>query len=185
MVWQSLIRTKPSLLTQCTFHSGTLPLGNSANGLPLTFFKQYVNELTKGTSAEKSNINITNISINLCLKCRLHQILKKKWIHCGGHCIPIQPQVKLVLHRTYTPWRRKWPALQYSCLENPMDRGAWQAAVYGVARVGDDLATKSTNEPGPILKYDYKRSLYVEGKEKKAMSQNVQCSLYSRYSKKL
>ena len=23
--------------------------------------------------------------------------------------------------------------LQYSCLENPMDRGAWQAAVYSVA----------------------------------------------------
>ena len=23
--------------------------------------------------------------------------------------------------------------LQYSCLENPMDRGAWQAIVYGVA----------------------------------------------------
>ena len=31
--------------------------------------------------------------------------------------------------------------LQYSCLENPMDRGAWQATVYGVARVGHDLAT--------------------------------------------
>ena len=31
--------------------------------------------------------------------------------------------------------------LQYSCLENPMDRGAWQAAVHGVARVGHDLAT--------------------------------------------
>ena len=26
--------------------------------------------------------------------------------------------------------------LQYSCLENPQDRGAWQAPVYGVARVG-------------------------------------------------
>ena len=65
-----------------------------------------------------------------------------------------------------------------------MDRGAWQAAVYRVARVVDNLATKTTNEPGPILKYDYKRNLYVEGKEKKAMSQNVQCSLYSRYSKK-
>ena len=25
---------------------------------------------------------------------------------------------------------------QYSCLGNPMDRGAWQAAVLGVARVG-------------------------------------------------
>ena len=25
-------------------------------------------------------------------------------------------------------------SLQYSCLENPMDRGAWQAAVHGVAQ---------------------------------------------------
>ena len=24
--------------------------------------------------------------------------------------------------------------LQYSCLENPMDRGAWWAAVHGVAK---------------------------------------------------
>ena len=32
--------------------------------------------------------------------------------------------------------------LQYSCLENPMDRGAWWAPVHGVARVRHDLATK-------------------------------------------
>ena len=32
--------------------------------------------------------------------------------------------------------------LQYSCLENPMDRGAWQATVHGVTRVGHNLATK-------------------------------------------
>ena len=32
--------------------------------------------------------------------------------------------------------------LQYSCLENTKDRGAWQATVHGVARVGHDLATK-------------------------------------------
>ena len=32
---------------------------------------------------------------------------------------------------------------QYSCLENPMDRGAWQATVQGVARVGHDLVTKA------------------------------------------
>ena len=31
--------------------------------------------------------------------------------------------------------------LQYSCLENSMDRGAWRATVHGVARVGHDLAT--------------------------------------------
>ena len=30
---------------------------------------------------------------------------------------------------------------QYSCLENPMDRGACQATVHRVARVGHDLAT--------------------------------------------
>ena len=30
--------------------------------------------------------------------------------------------------------------LQYSCLENPMDRGAWQATVHGLARVGHHLA---------------------------------------------
>ena len=28
--------------------------------------------------------------------------------------------------------------LQYSCLENPMDREAWWATVYGVVRVGHD-----------------------------------------------
>ena len=28
--------------------------------------------------------------------------------------------------------------LQYSCLENPIDRGAWWATVHGVKRVGHD-----------------------------------------------
>ena len=32
--------------------------------------------------------------------------------------------------------------LQYSCLENPRDRGAWWATVHGVTRVGHDLTTK-------------------------------------------
>ena len=32
--------------------------------------------------------------------------------------------------------------LQYSCLENPMDRGAWWATVQGVKRVRHDLATE-------------------------------------------
>ena len=32
----------------------------------------------------------------------------------------------------------KTMALQYFCLENPMDGEAWWAAVYGVARVGHD-----------------------------------------------
>ena len=31
-------------------------------------------------------------------------------------------------------------SLQYSCLENPMNRGAWQATVHGIARVRHVLA---------------------------------------------
>ena len=33
--------------------------------------------------------------------------------------------------------------VQYSCLENPKDRGAWQATVHGVTRVRHDLEAKS------------------------------------------
>ena len=42
---------------------------------------------------------------------------------------------------------------QYSCLENPMDRGAWRATVHGVARVRHDLATKPPRPP--LLMYPY------------------------------
>ena len=38
--------------------------------------------------------------------------------------------------------------LQDSCLENPMDRGAWQAMVHGVARVRYDGATKERGRDG-------------------------------------
>ena len=31
--------------------------------------------------------------------------------------------------------------LQYSCLENPMDRMAWRAIVHGVAKESDNLVT--------------------------------------------
>ena len=32
-------------------------------------------------------------------------------------------------------------SLQYSCLENPMDRGAWWATVHGVAKSWTQLST--------------------------------------------
>ena len=41
-------------------------------------------------------------------------------------------------------------SLKYSCLENPKDRGAWQATTHGVARVGHDLASKPL--PGRVYK---------------------------------
>ena len=36
--------------------------------------------------------------------------------------------------------------LQYSCLQNPMDRGSWQATVHEITRVGHNLETKPTNQ---------------------------------------
>ena len=41
--------------------------------------------------------------------------------------------------------------IQCSRLENPMDRGAWQATVHGIARVRHDIATK----PLPSVKGMY------------------------------
>ena len=40
--------------------------------------------------------------------------------------------------------------LQCSCLENLIDREAWQATVHGVSRIGHELATKPP--PGLIEK---------------------------------
>ena len=42
--------------------------------------------------------------------------------------------------------------LQYSCLENPRDRGAWWAAIYGIAQSWTRLkrcSSSSSNNPSP------------------------------------
>ena len=39
-------------------------------------------------------------------------------------------------------WRRACNPLQYSCLENPMDRGAWRATVHGIAEGRTRLSTQ-------------------------------------------
>ena len=48
-----------------------------------------------------------------------------------------------------SPGERNGNPLQYSCLENPVDRGAWWATVHGIARDRHDLVTK------PSLKYQH------------------------------
>ena len=37
------------------------------------------------------------------------------------------------------PWRRKWHLIQFSCLENPMDRGAWQPTGHGVSKESETI----------------------------------------------
>ena len=49
----------------------------------------------------------------------------------------------------FDPWVRKIPGirkgnpLQYSCLENSKDRGAWWAIVHGVAESGTQLSIQA------------------------------------------
>ena len=46
------------------------------------------------------------------------------------------------------PGRGHGTPLQYSCLENPKERGAWRAIAHGVARARHDLVTEPP--PGPL-----------------------------------
>ena len=60
----------------------------------------------------------------------------------------------------FDPWVGKIPGegngnpLQYSCLGNPMDRGAWQATVHGVSKSQTQLSMHT-----PMLKCQYNNFL--------------------------
>ena len=47
--------------------------------------------------------------------------------------------------------------LQYSCLENPIDRGTWWAIIHGVARVGRDLLTKPQQVSAVVLSWEVEK----------------------------
>ena len=51
--------------------------------------------------------------------------------------------------------------LQYSCLENPMDKGPWWAAVHGVARVGHVFATKQWQQQVGLPSFIHDPSLLL------------------------
>ena len=64
--------------------------------------------------------------------------------------------------RGFNPWVRKIPPgegngnpLQYSCLGNPMDRGAWRATVHGVAKSRTRLQHTTNFQ---MIKYGGKKS---------------------------
>ena len=48
-----------------------------------------------------------------------------------------------------SPVKGNGKLLQYSCLGNPMDRGAWQATVHGVAKELD--TTEGLNNNGNVI----------------------------------
>ena len=65
----------------------------------------------------------------------IHKTCRWHWVcRCRRHKrLVLNPQVKRI------PW--KWQPTAASCLENPMDRGAWWATVQGVAKTQTWLST--------------------------------------------
>ena len=49
-----------------------------------------------------------------------------------------------------SPGEENGNPLQYSCLGNPMERGAWQVTVYGVAKVLNTMERLNNNDNNMI-----------------------------------
>ena len=58
------------------------------------------------------------------------------------HDAPMGGDLGLIPGLERSPREENGNLLQYSCLENPMNRGTWWAIVHGVSRVRHNLATK-------------------------------------------
>ena len=76
--------------------------------------------------------------------------------------------------------------LQYSCMENPIERGVWRATVHGVTRVRHDLATKPTTMPKDevsdwsqrdaiLASADVILSLFIGAQRREKMTKTVPC----------
>ena len=85
------------------------------------------------------------IAINMILT-------RKRGFHGGSDgkesaCNAGDPDLIPVLGRS--PGEGNGSPLQYSCLENPMDRGAWWATVHGVTNMTERLAHTLTRKKDP------------------------------------
>ena len=73
----------------------------------------------------------------------------------GGAVVKNSPanvgDVGLIPESGRSPGKGHGNPLQCLCLGNPMDEGAWQATVYGVAKIRHDLVTKPP--PPHILRF--------------------------------
>ena len=70
---------------------------------------------------------------------------------------------------------------QYSCLEKPMDRGAWRATVHGAAkRVRHDLATKQQHSNWPLLFHN--PIILTDTREPASIKISLRFNLGSKYT---
>ena len=83
------------------------------------------------------------------LSVRIFQYIREKMVFPGGSVVKNLPanagdagDASLIPGLGRSPGVGNGNPIQYSCLGEPMDRGAQRATIHGVARVGHDLATK-------------------------------------------
>ena len=66
------------------------------------------------------------------------EVIKVKWGHMGGSAVKnllaSARDAGLIPESGRSPGEGNGHPLQYSCLGNPMDRGAWHGIVHGVAK---------------------------------------------------
>ena len=98
-------------LPRCYLHSSPSCSSPSQNPLPPMFRMQ---------------LQVLKQRTGFCAACS-HQPFQLCWI-CGSPFSPL-------------PGEGNGNPLQYSCLENPMDRGACRATVHGVTKIRQDSAT--------------------------------------------
>ena len=105
----------------------------------------------------------------------------REWTTTDGKTNLTHSQVALVVKNLsanagdmkcrFNPWVRKIPQrracdpLQYSCLENPMDREVWQVGVYWVAKSPAWLKRLSSSSSGILKTKPDHRLLLGEGQE--------------------
>ena len=92
----------------------------------------------------------------------------KRWGFPGGSVVKILPanagDMGSIRGSGRTPGEGNGSPLQYSCLENPMDRGAWWGTVHGVAKESNTTVTEhrahirrytnvQTLSPAPVSRF--------------------------------
>ena len=91
-------------------------------------------------------ITIVNIKIfGYLFVLDLQWVLNDEWRL--NICLPLQETKIQSLCGEYSPGGGNGDPLQFSCLQNPMDRAAWWAAIHGVTKVGHNWATEHRYMP--------------------------------------
>ena len=115
-------------------------------------FLQTLRNLFKDDNVHKSkalNVYCYEVIPYWCVKCQICKFLSlyPKIRPQGKYKVKKNPPANAgdsgsIPGKGRSPREGNGNPLQYPCLENPMDRGAWQATVVGVTRVRRNLATK-------------------------------------------